>query len=42
MMERGEIIELGSHKELMLKKGKYADLYIMQAKRYLEEEENIS
>ncbi len=42
MMEQGEIIEQGSHKELMLKKGKYADLYIMQAKRYLEEEESIA
>ncbi|MBI1768284.1 MAG: ABC transporter ATP-binding protein [Bacteroidetes bacterium] len=41
MMEHGEIIEQGSHKELMLQKGKYADLYIMQAKRYLEEEESI-
>ena len=39
MMEQGEIIEQGSHKELMHQKGKYADLYIMQAKRYLEEEE---
>lgn len=38
MMELGKIIEQGSHKELMLRKGKYADLYTMQAKRYLEEE----
>jgi ABC-type multidrug transport system fused ATPase/permease subunit len=38
MMEKGEIIESGSHKELMQLKGKYADLFTMQAKRYLEEE----
>ncbi len=36
MLERGKIIEQGSHKELMQIKGKYAELYIMQAKRYLE------
>ncbi|HTH58079.1 MAG TPA: ABC transporter ATP-binding protein [Cyclobacteriaceae bacterium] len=39
MMEHGEIIEQGSHKELMHQNGKYAELYIMQAKRYLETEE---
>jgi len=36
MMEYGEIIEQGSHKQLMTLKGKYADLYTMQANRYLE------
>src|SRR6478736_7808276 len=36
MMEHGVIIEKGSHNELMHLKGKYADLYTMQAKRYLE------
>jgi ATP-binding cassette subfamily B protein len=36
MLERGKIIEQGSHPELMRLKGKYAELYIMQAKRYLE------
>lgn len=41
MMEHGEIIEQGSHKELMQQNGKYAELYIMQAKRYLESEETI-
>jgi ABC-type multidrug transport system fused ATPase/permease subunit len=41
MMEQGEIIEQGSHRELMLQKGKYAALYTMQAKRYLEEEESV-
>jgi len=38
MLEHGEIIEQGSHKELMQQKGKYADLYTMQANRYLENE----
>lgn len=38
MLENGRIIEHGSHKELMHLGGKYADLYNMQAKRYLEEE----
>jgi ATP-binding cassette subfamily B protein len=38
MLENGRIIEQGSHKELMQRKGKYADLYTMQAKRYLENE----
>jgi len=42
MMEHGMIIEQGSHKELMHQNGKYAELYIMQAKRYLETEETIS
>lgn len=37
MLEQGEIIEQGSHKELMHMNGKYAELYTMQAKRYLEE-----
>jgi ABC-type multidrug transport system fused ATPase/permease subunit len=37
MMEHGQIIEMGSHKELMQLKGKYASLYTMQANRYLEE-----
>jgi ATP-binding cassette subfamily B protein len=39
MMEHGRIIELGSHRELMAINGKYADLFTMQAKRYLEETE---
>lgn len=38
LLENGEIIELGSHRELMQLNGKYAGLYSMQAKRYLEEE----
>lgn len=38
VVEHGEIKELGSHKELMAKNGRYAELYTMQAKRYLESE----
>lgn len=37
MMEHGQIIEMGSHKELMQLNGKYESLYTMQANRYLEE-----
>ena len=40
MLEHGKIIEQGSHKDLMQLKGKYAELYTMQAKRYLESEED--
>jgi ATP-binding cassette subfamily B protein len=39
MMEHGKIIEQGSHRQLMNKGGQYADLYTMQANRYLESEE---
>ncbi len=38
MLEQGKIIEQGSHKELMRLNSKYAELYTMQAKRYLETE----
>ncbi len=38
MMEHGRIIEQGSHKDLMAIDKKYAELYNMQAKRYLESE----
>jgi ATP-binding cassette subfamily B protein len=38
MLEHGIIIEMGPHRELMQRNGKYADLYTMQAKRYLENE----
>jgi ABC-type multidrug transport system fused ATPase/permease subunit len=36
LLEHGLIIECGSHKDLMLLDKKYAALYNMQAKRYLE------
>lgn len=38
VIEHGELKELGNHKELMEKNGRYAELYTMQAKRYLESE----
>ncbi|MBP6858148.1 MAG: ABC transporter ATP-binding protein [Candidatus Pacebacteria bacterium] len=38
VIEHGELKELGSHKELMVKNGRYAELYNMQASRYLESE----
>jgi ABC-type multidrug transport system fused ATPase/permease subunit len=38
MLEQGRIIELGSHKQLMQQNGKYAEMFTMQAKRYLENE----
>lgn len=38
LLEHGRIIEQGSHRQLMQLGGKYADLYTMQAKRYLESE----
>ncbi|MBR5769705.1 MAG: ABC transporter ATP-binding protein [Clostridia bacterium] len=34
MFDAGEIIESGSHGELMLKNGKYAEMYRAQAKKY--------
>lgn len=42
MMENGKIIEQGSHRDLMTLGGKYADLYTMQARRYLEEERSTT
>jgi ATP-binding cassette subfamily B protein len=38
VIEHGELKELGSHKELMAKKGRYEELFTMQANRYLDEE----
>jgi ATP-binding cassette subfamily B protein len=36
VLEHGEIIEQGTHRELLQRNERYAELYIMQAKRYLE------
>lgn len=41
MMEHGKIVEQGSHKELLAMGGKYAELYTMQVKRYLETDNNL-
>jgi ATP-binding cassette subfamily B protein len=38
MLENGEIIEQGSHQELMQQEGKYAEMFKMQAEKYREEE----
>lgn len=38
VVEHGALKELGSHKELMAKKGRYEELFTMQANRYLESE----
>ena len=35
MFEQGELIEQGTHEELMLMKGSYADMYTKQAMNYL-------
>ena len=34
MFDGGEIVERGSHEELMLQNGKYAEMYRVQAKKY--------
>ena len=34
MMEKGKIIESGSHSELMALKGKYAEMFELQAEKY--------
>ena len=37
LLENGEIIEIGTHKELMMKNGKYATMFKRQAENYAEE-----
>jgi len=34
-LEHGQLLELGSHEELLAKGGKYAELFRLQAKGYL-------
>ena len=39
VLENGRIIEEGDHKELMARGGRYAELFSVQAKRYISENE---
>ena len=41
VLEYGQVIEQGSHKDLMQLQGKYYELFTTQAKRYIESQENI-
>ncbi len=41
LMDGGEIIESGSHDELMKQNGKYADMFRMQAENYAETESEV-
>ena len=41
VLEYGQIVEEGSHKELMKQKGKYYELFTTQAKRYIENQDDI-
>jgi ATP-binding cassette subfamily B protein len=34
VLEKGELIEIGSHQELILKNGRYAELFNLQAMGY--------
>jgi len=38
VLEYGELVEEGTHKELMAKKGRYYELFTTQASRYLEQQ----
>lgn len=38
LLENGEVVESGSHSELMSKNGKYAELFRIQAQNYMDEE----
>ncbi|MEE0969091.1 MAG: ABC transporter ATP-binding protein [Clostridia bacterium] len=41
VLENGTVVEEGTHKELMERKGKYYELFSTQAKRYIENSENV-
>ena len=38
VLEYGKLIEMGTHRELMQKGGKYSELFRTQAGRYLDED----
>ena len=42
VLEYGKLVEMGSHKELMAKEGKYYELFTTQASRYLEKDEEAA
>ena len=42
VLEYGEVVEEGTHAELMEKRGKYYELFSTQAKRYVSEGEKIN
>lgn len=41
LLENGCVIEEGSHRELMEKDGKYAEMFRIQAQNYVEEEATV-
>ena len=41
VLEYGELIEVGTHLELMQRKGRYYELFSTQAKRYVTEGEAV-
>lgn len=41
MLEKGEVIEVGTHEQLMAKNGKYADMFRKQAENYVDSEVNV-
>ena len=42
MLEQGEVIESGTHAELMAKGGKYADMFIKQAQNYVDIDKEVA
>ena len=42
VLEYGEVIEKGTHKELMEKEGRYFELFTTQAKRYITDGESVN
>ncbi len=42
LMDGGEIIESGSHEEMMKKNGRYAEMFRMQAENYAESESEVN